>query len=59
MPQAEWMRELAVKAGEAPDADTKEKLERDARWTSEWADDLTVAIALREWEKATKLVEEG
>ncbi|KAK0500855.1 exo84 subunit/exocyst complex component [Armillaria luteobubalina] len=59
MPQAEWMRELAMKAGEASDTDTKGKLERDARWTSEWADNLTVAIALREWENATKLVEEG
>ncbi|KAK0466198.1 exo84 subunit/exocyst complex component [Desarmillaria tabescens] len=59
MPQTEWMRELAAKAGEAPGVDAKEKLERDARWTSEWADDLTVAIALREWEKATRLVEEG
>ncbi|KAG7452025.1 uncharacterized protein BT62DRAFT_1071208 [Guyanagaster necrorhizus] len=59
MPPAEWIRELAAKVGEAPDAVAKDKLEREARWTSEWADDLTVAIALREWERATKLVEEG
>lgn len=58
----DWMAELA-RGGEIPgvDADTggKEKAERDARWAGDWADDLTVAIALREWDKAVILVEEG
>ncbi|KAF8906133.1 hypothetical protein CPB85DRAFT_895024 [Mucidula mucida] len=56
---AEWMTDLARKAGEIPGTSAKEKSERDARWASEWADELTVAISLREWEKATKLLEEG
>lgn len=37
----------------------KDKADRDALWVGEWADDLTVAIALREWEKAVTLAEEG
>ncbi|KAL1739371.1 Cullin repeat-like-containing domain protein [Schizophyllum fasciatum] len=36
-----------------------DKSERDGRWVGEWADELTVAIALREWEKAVTLVEQG
>ncbi|KAG6901721.1 hypothetical protein C0995_008689 [Termitomyces sp. Mi166 len=59
----EWMADLAARGGEIPGDDlesgAKEKAERDARWTAEWADDLTVAIALRQWEKAVALVEEG
>ncbi|KAJ7610832.1 Cullin repeat-like-containing domain protein [Roridomyces roridus] len=60
-PVPDWMAALASRAGDDGDAgsDAKEKAERDLRWTSEWADDLTVAIALREWEKATALVETG
>lgn len=57
-PVPDWMADLASKAGEPP-ADGKAKAERDTQWTDEWADELTVAIALREWEKATKLVEDG
>ena len=55
------MADLAARAGEtsSPASDAKQKAERDSRWTSEWADDLNVAIALKEWEKAVKLVEEG
>ncbi|KIY73370.1 hypothetical protein CYLTODRAFT_417056 [Cylindrobasidium torrendii FP15055 ss-10] len=53
---AEWM-EFAGR--ETASNSTKEKTESDALWASEWADDLTVAIALKEWEKATKLAEEG
>jgi exocyst complex component 8 len=55
----DWMSELAKSAGETPGSDAKEKAERDAQFAAEWADDLTVAISLKEWEKATKLVEEG
>ncbi|KAG6831966.1 hypothetical protein H0H87_003301 [Tephrocybe sp. NHM501043] len=59
----EWMADSAARGGELPGDDVesgaKEKAERDARWVGEWADDLTVAIALREWEKAVTLVEEG
>ncbi|KAJ7103196.1 exo84 subunit/exocyst complex component [Mycena belliarum] len=57
----DWMADLAsrVDPDGAAGSDAKEKVERDARWVSDWADELTVAIALREWEKATKLVETG
>ena len=59
----EWVADLASKGGDIPGIDSdlgaKQKAERDARWVADWADDLTVAIALREWEKAVKLVEEG
>lgn len=59
----EWMADLAAREGEIPgdelESGAKEKAERDARWTAEWSDDLTVAIALRQWEKAVTLVEEG
>ncbi|KAG8804158.1 exocyst complex component exo84, partial [Serendipita sp. 399] len=37
----------------------KDKAEGDLRWISEFCDNLTVAIALREWDEAVKLVEEG
>ncbi|KAJ7040264.1 hypothetical protein C8F04DRAFT_1208688 [Mycena alexandri] len=57
----DWMADLASKVD--PDRccglRREEKAERDARWVGEWADELTVAIALREWEKATGLVETG
>ncbi|KAJ3570629.1 hypothetical protein NP233_g4270 [Leucocoprinus birnbaumii] len=62
-PMPEWMADLARRGGEFPGAseadDAKEKTERDARWVGEWSDDLTVAIALREWTKAVDLVEQG
>ncbi|KAK1232134.1 exocyst complex component exo84 [Marasmius sp. AFHP31] len=60
-PAQDWMADLAARAGEtsSPASDAKQKAERDVRWTSEWADDLNVAIALKEWDKAVKLVEEG
>ncbi|KAF9469596.1 Cullin repeat-like-containing domain protein, partial [Collybia nuda] len=60
-PVPDWMAELASKGGDIPGlaSDAKEKAERDARWVGEWADELTVAIALREWEKAVTLVEQG
>ncbi|RDB16262.1 Exocyst complex component EXO84 [Hypsizygus marmoreus] len=49
--------------GEIPglemEAGAKKKAERDARCACVWADDLTVAIGLPEWEKAVSLVEEG
>ena len=37
----------------------KEKAEGDVRWINEFCDSLTVAIALREWDEAVKLVEDG
>lgn len=55
------MVDLAKKGGEIPGLgiDAKEKAERDSRWVSEWSDDLTVAIALKEWGKAVDFVERG
>ncbi|KAH8119727.1 hypothetical protein DFH11DRAFT_1556163 [Phellopilus nigrolimitatus] len=53
---AEWMSELALKAGVGG---AKEKADKDAVWIGELTDGLTVAIALREWDKAVSLVEEG
>ncbi|EIW87188.1 hypothetical protein CONPUDRAFT_149220 [Coniophora puteana RWD-64-598 SS2] len=38
---------------------TKEKDEQDARWVGDFTDELTVAIALRQWENAVALVEKG
>lgn len=37
----------------------KDKSEQDSRWIGDFSDDLTVAIALRKWEEAITLVEEG
>jgi hypothetical protein len=55
------MVDLAKKGGDIPGlvTDAKEKAERDARWVGEWSDDITVAIALKEWGKAVDLVEKG
>ncbi|RPD64554.1 hypothetical protein L227DRAFT_571032 [Lentinus tigrinus ALCF2SS1-6] len=57
-PMPEWMTDLASKVGDMGSS-AKEKVERDARWIGDWSDELTVAIALREWDKAVALVEEG
>jgi len=54
----DWMAELAQKAG-AGSGSMEDKAEGDARWIGDFADDLTVAIALREWSKAVSLVEQG
>lgn len=53
---AEWMNELAIAAGVGG---ANEKAEKDAHWIGELTDKLTVAVALREWDKAVALVEEG
>lgn len=37
----------------------KSKAERDGRWIGDFTDELTVAIALRQWDQAVSLVEEG
>ncbi|KAG7093669.1 hypothetical protein E1B28_007328 [Marasmius oreades] len=57
----DWMADLAAKAGESssPASEAKQKAERDTRWTNDWADELNVAIALKEWDRAVKLIEEG
>lgn len=55
----DWMAELAQKAGAASGGSMEEKAEGDARWIGEFADELTVAIALREWNQAVTLIEEG
>jgi hypothetical protein len=59
----EWMADLAKRGADFPGASeadqAKEKAERDARWVAEWSDDLTVAIALRQWTQAVDLVEKG
>ncbi|KAH9884631.1 hypothetical protein C8Q73DRAFT_660739 [Cubamyces lactineus] len=57
-PLPDWMADLANKAGDMG-ASAKEKAERDARWIGDWSDELTVSIALREWDRAVALVEEG
>lgn len=57
-PVPDWMADLAQRSA-TPTTDAKEKAERDSRWVNEWADELTVAIALKEWEMATGLVEKG
>ncbi|KAJ8701873.1 exocyst complex component exo84 [Pleurotus ostreatus] len=57
-PMPDWMAELSEKAGEGSSM-ARDKAERDNRWVSEWSDDLSVSIALKEWDKAVGLVEEG
>lgn len=56
-----WLAELGARVGANSGAEVgaKEKTERDQRWATEFADDLTVAIALRNWEEAVSLVEDG
>ena len=54
----DWMADLAQRAG-GDGSSAKEKAERDALWTGEFTDELTVAIALREWDKAVSYVEQG
>lgn len=54
----DWMADLAQRAG-GDGGRGKEKAEKDARWVGEFADELTVAIALRDWEQAVTLVEQG
>jgi hypothetical protein len=51
------MTDLAQQTGINDSA--KEVAERDARWIGDFADQLTVAIALREWDTAVDLVEQG
>ncbi|KAG2136515.1 uncharacterized protein EDB93DRAFT_781949 [Suillus bovinus] len=58
-PLPDWMAELARKAGVDGDTSARDKSESDARFVSDFSDDLTVAIALRSWERAVALVEEG
>lgn len=53
---AEWMNELGLKDGFGG---AKDKADKDALWVGEFTDSLTIAIALREWNKAVSLVEEG
>jgi exocyst complex component 8 len=52
------MAELAQQSG-GDGSSAKEKAETDARWVGEFADELTVAIALRKWEQAVSLVQDG
>lgn len=57
LPQ-DWMAELARAANSSsPSSDAKAKSDRDARALSELSDDLTVAIALRDWSRAVTLAE--
>ncbi|KAJ8579966.1 hypothetical protein M405DRAFT_938947 [Rhizopogon salebrosus TDB-379] len=58
-PLPDWMAELARSAGIDGDTSARDKSERDGRFVSDLSDDLTVAIALRSWERAVDLVEEG
>ncbi|CCM03823.1 uncharacterized protein FIBRA_05972 [Fibroporia radiculosa] len=52
-----WMADIVGQTEMGPSA--KEKAERDARWIGDFCDELTVSIALREWDKAVGLVEKG
>ena len=54
----DWMADLAQRAG-GDGSSAKEKAERDALWTGEFTDELTVAIALRKWDEAVSYVEQG
>lgn len=52
-----WMADLVGQTEMG--ATAKEKAERDARWMGDYCDELTVSIALREWDKAVELVDKG
>ena len=52
----DWMNELALHSGMGG---AQEKSDKDTLWVNELTDKLTMAISLREWEKAVALVEEG
>ncbi|KAF8435627.1 hypothetical protein L210DRAFT_3483933 [Boletus edulis BED1] len=60
-PLADWMAELARAANAstpgAAEASSRAKSDRNARALSDLSDDLTVAIALRDWPRAVKLAE--
>ncbi|KAI6031302.1 Cullin repeat-like-containing domain protein [Pisolithus microcarpus] len=58
-PLPDWMAELARAANTptAQDLSAKDKSDHDARVLSELSDNLTVAIALRDWSRAVKLAE--
>lgn len=58
-PLPEWAADARLGGLLAAGTGAKEKAEGDARWISEFSDDLTVAIALHEWDDAVKLVEDG
>ena len=58
-PMPDFLADLMDKSDPAMGSSAKEKSERDTRWIGDFADDLTVAIALRKWPQATALVEEG
>jgi hypothetical protein len=55
------MADLARQAGlsESSGGGAKDKAERDARIIGDFTDDLTVAIALKEFERAVQLVQDG
>jgi hypothetical protein len=57
LPVLDWMSDLAQQAGMSDSA--KENSERDARWIGDFTDKLTMAVALREWDTAVDLVEQG
>ena len=59
IPDSSSMPTMPVWAAEVGAGGAKEKAEADARWISDFSDDLTVAIALQEWDEAVRLVEEG
>ena len=59
IPDPSSMPSLPVWAAEAGAGGAKEMTEADTRWISDFSDDLTVAIALQEWDEAVRLVEEG
>lgn len=63
-PGPDWMADLARQAGlsDGPgggNAEAKDKAERDARIAGDLTDELAVAIALQEYERAVQLVEDG
>lgn len=49
-----WMAELAAGSGGAA-----AKAEQDEKWINNFIDDLTVAVAMRDWDAAVELVVKG
>lgn len=53
----DWLNEIAAQEGLGNDV--KEKAELDELWIENFIDDLTVAVALRQWDEAVRFIEDG
>ncbi|THH02363.1 hypothetical protein EW026_g529 [Hermanssonia centrifuga] len=57
VPFPDFLAEIAAKSEMG--STVSDKAERDLRWVGDFSDDLTVAVALRQWDRAVSLIEDG